>query len=238
MSLLGFGVKNLRCLTDTGIVLIKPITLLVGRNSSGKSTFLRAFPLLRQSVETPRQSPLLWYDPRYVDFGSFEDAVNYRAEKKKGITFSFVIASKGSRWIADKVMIFYVEMTIAGGPERPYVASYEILVEDHKVIMKFARDRRLVKYEVDSHDVLPKGASLVLGGDVVLLPTFSWPRQRGWLTSQRHGKSPTTPSNSTTRDSLRVVCCGISLGLQLKGFSEIGIWSQSPLARLRRCSPP
>src|SRR5262249_49786416 len=61
VSLEAFGVKNLRCLTDTGLVPIRPITVLVGRNSSGKSTFLRAFPLLRQSVETERKSPILWY---------------------------------------------------------------------------------------------------------------------------------------------------------------------------------
>jgi AAA15 family ATPase/GTPase len=82
MSVVGFGVKNLRCLTDTGVVAMKPITLLVGRNSSGKSTFLRALPLLRQSVETPRQSPILWFDPQYVDFGSFDDAVNHKSKQK------------------------------------------------------------------------------------------------------------------------------------------------------------
>jgi len=54
-----FGVKNLRCLTGTGLVPIRPVTVLVGRNSSGKSTFLRALPLLRQSVETARNSPIL-----------------------------------------------------------------------------------------------------------------------------------------------------------------------------------
>jgi AAA15 family ATPase/GTPase len=59
VSLEAFGVKNLRCLIDTGQIPIKPITILVGRNSSGKSTFLRAFPLLRQSVENPRRSPIL-----------------------------------------------------------------------------------------------------------------------------------------------------------------------------------
>ena len=81
-----FGVKNLRCLTDTGLVPIRPITLLVGKNSSGKSTFLRAFPLLRQSVETARNSPVLWYDERYVDFGSLQAAANNRLSEPS-VTF-------------------------------------------------------------------------------------------------------------------------------------------------------
>ncbi|MFS8067021.1 MAG: AAA family ATPase, partial [Byssovorax sp.] len=88
MYLEAFGVKNLRCLTDTGLVPIKPITLLVGKNSSGKSTFLRAFPLLRQSVETARNSPVLWYDERFVDFGSLQAAANNRLSEPS-VTFQF-----------------------------------------------------------------------------------------------------------------------------------------------------
>ena len=35
------GIKNLRSLKNVEQIEIKPITILVGRNSSGKSTFLR-----------------------------------------------------------------------------------------------------------------------------------------------------------------------------------------------------
>ncbi len=96
MSLVGFGVKNLRCLTDTGLVPIRPITVLVGRNSSGKSTFLRAFPLLRQSVETARRSPVLWYHKGYVDFGNLETSINERASEQ-GVTFTFDVDILESR---------------------------------------------------------------------------------------------------------------------------------------------
>ena len=43
--------KNFRSFEDTGRIELKPITILVGANSSGKSSFLRFFPLLRQTVE-------------------------------------------------------------------------------------------------------------------------------------------------------------------------------------------
>lgn len=69
----GLGVKNLRSLTDSGLVSLKPINILVGRNSAGKSTFARLLPLLKQSSERRKQSPILWYG-RLVDFGSFDDA--------------------------------------------------------------------------------------------------------------------------------------------------------------------
>ena len=38
--------QNFRSLQDTGEIEIKPLTLLVGKNSSGKSSFLRFFPLI------------------------------------------------------------------------------------------------------------------------------------------------------------------------------------------------
>lgn len=70
-------------------VKIKPLTVLVGKNSSGKSSFLRVFPLLRQSVEAKTTGPVLWYGP-YVDYGSFEQAINRRTEAEE-LYFDFKI---------------------------------------------------------------------------------------------------------------------------------------------------
>lgn len=74
-------IRNLRCLEDTGTIELKPITILLGKNSSGKSSFLRMFPLLRQTAEARTSSPLLWFG-RLVDFGSFEDAMYSKAHTK------------------------------------------------------------------------------------------------------------------------------------------------------------
>ncbi|MDX2005386.1 MAG: AAA family ATPase [Meiothermus sp.] len=80
-------VENLRSLEDTGFIDLKPITLFLGKNSSGKSSFLRCMPLFRQSVEAQTTGPILW-NGRFVDFGSFSEAV--RLNNKKGyIGFSF-----------------------------------------------------------------------------------------------------------------------------------------------------
>lgn len=72
--MLSFGIKNLRRIEQDEPIQIRPITILVGRNSSGKSTFLRSLPLLRQSLMTRTSSPILWYGD-WVDFGDFERAV-------------------------------------------------------------------------------------------------------------------------------------------------------------------
>ena len=62
-------VERLRCLAYTGDIKIKPLTILLGQNSSGKSSFLRVFPLLKQSIESRTSGPILW-SGRLVDFGN------------------------------------------------------------------------------------------------------------------------------------------------------------------------
>jgi predicted ATPase len=81
-------IQNLRALKDTNYVELKPLTILVGKNSSGKSTFLRFFPLMKQTLETRTNEPILWYSPAYVDFGSFEESLNHDSNEKR-ITFEF-----------------------------------------------------------------------------------------------------------------------------------------------------
>ncbi len=71
-------VKNLRSLYDTGEIEMKKINMLVGNNSSGKSTFLRIFPLLKQSFNKRINGPILWAgdEDDYVDFGSYQEALS------------------------------------------------------------------------------------------------------------------------------------------------------------------
>jgi hypothetical protein len=87
--MLSFGVKNLRRLKNVPPIELKPITILVGRNSSGKSSYLRAFPLLRQSLMTRTSSPILWYGD-LIDFGSFDISVSSNVQNEP-ITFSFAL---------------------------------------------------------------------------------------------------------------------------------------------------
>lgn len=89
-------IRNLRSIKDSKEIDLKPITLVVGSNSSGKSTFLRLFPLLRQSSDTRTTSPILW-NGDYVDFGSFEESVRRDADNQSiSFTFSFDKQTSGT----------------------------------------------------------------------------------------------------------------------------------------------
>ena len=74
-QLTGLGIRRLRSLYDLSpCVELRPITILLGKNSVGKSSFARLFPLLRQSVERRKRSPILWFGD-LVDYGSLTQAI-------------------------------------------------------------------------------------------------------------------------------------------------------------------
>ena len=83
--------ENLRRLKKTPPIEIRPITILVGRNSAGKSTYLRSMPLIRQSIETRSSAPILWWGD-YVDFGDFSTAVSESSNGAENeAVFSFFV---------------------------------------------------------------------------------------------------------------------------------------------------
>ena len=70
--------KNYRCFQDTGNIPIKPLTFLVGSNSSGKSSFLKFFPLLKQSIYQKKRGLFLWTG-HYVDFKDFQNTLRNKS---------------------------------------------------------------------------------------------------------------------------------------------------------------
>ena len=66
--------KNFRSIIDSGEIDIKPLTVLLGKNSCGKSSFIRMFPLIKQSLEVDIQEPILWFG-NYVDFGDYDNII-------------------------------------------------------------------------------------------------------------------------------------------------------------------
>ncbi|MCX2201376.1 AAA family ATPase [Pantoea agglomerans] len=84
----GIGVKNLRSFENYAYSELKPLTVYLGRNSSGKSSLIRLFPLLRQSVQETTTGPILWYG-RFVDYGNFNEAICKNGLNKDSIMLRF-----------------------------------------------------------------------------------------------------------------------------------------------------
>lgn len=82
-------IKNIRSIVDSGDIHLSSINILLGKNSSGKSSFLRLFPMLKESARNELRGPILWFDENY-DFGSFSNTFSRHAQTgEDGMTLSF-----------------------------------------------------------------------------------------------------------------------------------------------------
>jgi hypothetical protein len=160
--------ENLRSLKDTGSVEIKPLTLLLGNNSSGKSTFLRVFPLLRQSAEVRTIGPLLWYG-RLVDFGTFQEALYNKAAKQE-IAFHFNIKVPAPStpegklfWRAThrnvnilETLDLELELRVTADSKSGTTRSKECCIRfaGHVITIEFDNDNKVSKFLVNKSDLL------------------------------------------------------------------------------------
>jgi predicted ATPase len=89
--MLSVRLQNVRSLLDTSELTLKPLTILVGKNNSGKSTLTRFFPLLKQSLQAPANAPLLWYG-ELVDFGTIRDVISRFSKDDNKIRLDVVVS--------------------------------------------------------------------------------------------------------------------------------------------------
>lgn len=85
MKLKSIRLKNFRCFDDTKDIELKPLTIFVGANSSGKSSVLKFFPLLKHSIKDSLDGILKWNNED-LDFRDFENTV-INHDKCKSIEF-------------------------------------------------------------------------------------------------------------------------------------------------------
>ncbi|MBB6055921.1 AAA family ATPase [Tolumonas osonensis] len=130
------GIRNLRSFKETTIVNLKPITVFVGKNSSGKSSFLRTLPLLRQSVESNTTGPILWFG-RYVDFGEFSEVIS---NDTKDNTISFIFKYKSAldrnatiRFKDEVKNEITLNLTVTAQKQKTTIDNLEININDSNI---------------------------------------------------------------------------------------------------------
>lgn len=104
------SLKNFKTWRDTGKINLAPVTVLLGTNSSGKSTLLQSLLLLKQTAASPDRSIHLNLGGDelndYFNFGHFDDVLTKGASPRQfEISFSF------RHGMASKRKIFHFRAT-------------------------------------------------------------------------------------------------------------------------------
>ena len=107
MSIAGYSLENYRAFGERTSIDFRPLTLLFGYNSSGKSALLRALPLLRDSILETQVEPFALLSSA-ARGASFAD-IRSRFSSSPAISFEL-------RW--NKGEISAVEYVIRDLPER------------------------------------------------------------------------------------------------------------------------
>lgn len=81
------SLANFRGFEEEVLVRIRPITVLIGRNSAGKSSVIKFLQMLRQTLESQRDEFFVT-DGRYVQLGNWPNLKNSRSKKR---SFHFAI---------------------------------------------------------------------------------------------------------------------------------------------------
>lgn len=190
-SVNSFRVHNLRSIEDSGNIDLKPITILVGHNSSGKSTLARVFPLLRQSAEATKRGPILWWG-RLADYGSFDNAVNrYAEEKTIGLDFKIsfdvedlrVPTRRGlGRLSMTRLMqsgVLDIALRFSNGVSGSYTSNISLSVFDFEI--RLTLDEQGLVKEIESGTYLWKPTSQVIcyGVQDRLIPSLAFFKASG-----------------------------------------------------------
>lgn len=192
-------IRNLRSLRDTGSVSLKKLNILLGTNSSGKSTFLRSFPLLKQSINKDLRNAISWFDASSVDFGDYETSVN-RLAKTDPISFEFVLTppyydpgyisyysySRVRRILKENKKIV-VRIEYSNDNSGTYVSGVIVKVVNCTFsVLCHGRNEELI-FSLDDPimNTFPSGVRFGRFAQNQLIPNVEYPKLEGWESNHR-----------------------------------------------------
>ena len=130
-----FRIKNLRSIKDSNDIEINRCNFFIGAKGTGKSSILRFFTLIKQTISQKSSSPILWYAKEGVDFGSYDESVN-KSNKSKGITllFEFNTDIEVSKFLISRLLTNYDLWGFSDtGSSYHYWLNKDTKIDFHKV---------------------------------------------------------------------------------------------------------
>lgn len=180
------GMANYRTFPQRVEFEIAPITILLGANSSGKSSVTRLLPLFSQSLTSKSSAPVLWVSD-ILDYGSFFDNV-HRNRSSENITFSFSGSftshnrtrrnALSSRILDPTSYNFQYDISIAGDRDSTRISCIQISAFNQVITLRTESGGIVDSISlngIDKSDIL-RGRKLLL--DPGLFPGSIWVRNK------------------------------------------------------------
>ena len=128
-----FTTDNFRCFRDKQIARLAPVTLLVGENSTGKTSFLALIRLMWKLV-SDKQNPNFKEAP--FDLGSFEDIVHHgrsRNDRSNRFGAEFLIDSGVTELEESSSKSFRIEASFERSGAEPVLAERRLSIGTNSV---------------------------------------------------------------------------------------------------------
>ena len=97
--------KNVKAWRESGAVTLAPVTMLLGTNSSGKSTLLQSLLLLKQTVASPDRTIHLNLDGDeahdFFNFGDFDNVLTHGANAPRQFELAFNFRRPGDERVQE-----------------------------------------------------------------------------------------------------------------------------------------
>jgi len=111
---------------------LKPLTIMAGTNSSGKSSFIQSILLIIQTMKNPYKEYPLVLNGQYVNFGKFEDIMSFHEEdgKRKSVSVGIRWSCKySSKRVKDKGKYYFSMLPELKDVDNPDECDYDAETE-------------------------------------------------------------------------------------------------------------
>ncbi len=140
--------ENFKAFQKLDNLKVKPITILCGTNSCGKSSILQSILLLKQTLESKKSNQNLLLNGPFVKLGYFQDVI-FRKKIEKHMSFDFVFNTKPELYNVKNGRRPPIELLLRDliGDRGSMVNRHSEHIIDYKISLKAINNQELVENE-------------------------------------------------------------------------------------------
>lgn len=153
--------------------------ILVGKNSSGKSSLLKQFPLLKQSIGVRRNGIFLWHDPNGIDLGNFSNALK-TGEDEMAVEYGIDSLKLKNRYIAHSGRTRVIEnvrlqLVLRNKDEEyEYLKKIAISFSSQKIEIEIGNDGIVGRILINGYKVNSSNEKIISSLSNSLLPRLAY----------------------------------------------------------------